>query len=117
MSDEGVVQLQNTGQEMRLLVEGDVPIDSLPRPSTIKFIFNGALLAEVTAREARAVRVRHHRRATRERRMVEAAARLRSILQSHQLNPKSRRRAPPQLFIDQAGVGGEDRATTVRLKI
>lgn len=48
MSDEGVVQLENTGQAMRLRIVGDAPLDSLPHPGTFKISLNGALLDQTT---------------------------------------------------------------------
>jgi 4-amino-4-deoxy-L-arabinose transferase-like glycosyltransferase len=52
MSDEGVVELENTGRTMRLLIEGDVPVNVLPRPVTIRIVLNGQVLAQVEAKEA-----------------------------------------------------------------
>lgn len=51
MSDEGVVQLENTGQPMRLRIVGDAPLDSLPRPGTFKISLNGVQLDQTTLKE------------------------------------------------------------------
>lgn len=50
MSDEGIVQLENTGGPMRLQIEGTAPLDSLPHPSTIKIVFNGEVLEQLSAK-------------------------------------------------------------------
>ncbi|MEP7272218.1 MAG: hypothetical protein ABI882_12005 [Acidobacteriota bacterium] len=49
MSEEGVVELQNTGRPMRLRIEGAVPMHAFARPSNIKVVLNGALLETVVA--------------------------------------------------------------------
>ncbi len=51
MSDEGVARLENTGRQMRLQIEGDIPLNVLPKSSTIKLIFNGAVLEQMKAQE------------------------------------------------------------------
>jgi hypothetical protein len=51
MSDEGVLQLENTGQPMRLRIEGNAPLDSLPRPGTFKISLNGVLLDQTTMKK------------------------------------------------------------------
>ncbi|MGK2857682.1 MAG: ArnT family glycosyltransferase [Thermoanaerobaculia bacterium] len=56
MADEGVVQLENTGQPMRLRIEGDVPLESLPRPATFRIELNGQVLDEMRATEHALVR-------------------------------------------------------------
>ena len=56
MSNEGVVQLRNTGQAMRLRIEGNVPVEAFPRPTKIKVLLNGTLLETVVARERNLVR-------------------------------------------------------------
>lgn len=47
MSDEGVIQLQNTGQPMYLRIEGVVPLESLPGPAVFRIVFNGKVLDEL----------------------------------------------------------------------
>ncbi|MEP7272222.1 MAG: hypothetical protein ABI882_12025, partial [Acidobacteriota bacterium] len=49
MSDEGVVQLRNTGRAMRLRIEGAVPMYAFARPSTLQVILNGIVLDTVAA--------------------------------------------------------------------
>ncbi len=51
IANEGVVRLENTGQPMRLLVEGTVPLDSLPQPATIQISLNGAVIHQAVAKE------------------------------------------------------------------
>jgi hypothetical protein len=51
MGDEGVVQLQNTRQATRLRIEGDVPVETLARPNTIKLSFNGVVLDQVVVKK------------------------------------------------------------------
>ncbi|MBX3278944.1 MAG: glycosyltransferase family 39 protein [Acidobacteria bacterium] len=47
MSDEGVIQLQNTGRPMRLGIEGVVPLESLSGPAAFKIVLNGKVLDEI----------------------------------------------------------------------
>jgi hypothetical protein len=56
MSGEGLVQLRNTGQPMRLRIEGNVPVEAFSRPTKIKVLLNGTLLETVVASERNIVR-------------------------------------------------------------
>jgi hypothetical protein len=51
MSDEGVVELENPGGAMRLLIEGEVPVNVLPQAAKIKIVLNGQVLDQVEAKE------------------------------------------------------------------
>lgn len=44
MSGEGRVKLKNRTQEMRLLLEGDLPMVSLPQKPNLKLVLNGETL-------------------------------------------------------------------------
>ncbi|MBL8171936.1 MAG: YfhO family protein [Acidobacteria bacterium] len=51
MSSEAVVQLQNTGRDMYLRIEGEVPFPSVTRPVTFKLLLNGNLVGQVVTEE------------------------------------------------------------------
>ncbi|MEP7343588.1 MAG: YfhO family protein [Acidobacteriota bacterium] len=51
MAYEGLIEVPNSGRTMRLKIEGNLPIDSLPRPSKLTISLNGQALAEITAKE------------------------------------------------------------------
>jgi len=51
MSEDGVARLENTDRPMRLQIEGEIPLNVLPQPATIKLSFNGVVLEQVKATE------------------------------------------------------------------
>jgi hypothetical protein len=51
IGDEGMIELPNTGEPMRLKIEGNLPLERFSRPSTITIRLNGETLAQVIAAE------------------------------------------------------------------
>lgn len=52
MGEQGWIELPNTGETMRLKIEGILPLEHFSRPSQVTFELNGQTLAQVSAGES-----------------------------------------------------------------